>query len=52
MLAAAMALARENPRLQINAVEPGLNLTTGLGGDVGAFVRSLRASSSRCSCRC
>lgn len=31
-LAAAFALARENPRLQINAIEPGINPTTGLGG--------------------
>lgn len=43
ILAAAMALARETPRLLFNAVEPGLNLTTGLGGgDVGAFVRFLQ----------
>jgi len=42
-LAAAMALARENPRLHFNAIEPGLNLTTGLGGaDAGAFVRFLQ----------
>jgi NAD(P)-dependent dehydrogenase (short-subunit alcohol dehydrogenase family) len=39
LLAAAMAFARETPRLHFNAVEPGLNLTTGLGRDVGAFVR-------------
>jgi NAD(P)-dependent dehydrogenase (short-subunit alcohol dehydrogenase family) len=31
LLAAAMALGRENPRLHFNAVEPGLNPTTGLG---------------------
>ncbi|MDQ0391274.1 SDR family NAD(P)-dependent oxidoreductase [Labrys monachus] len=31
-LAAAFALSRENQRLQINAVEPGINPTTGLGG--------------------
>jgi NAD(P)-dependent dehydrogenase (short-subunit alcohol dehydrogenase family) len=43
ILAAAMAFARENPRLHFNAVEPGLNLTTGLGsGDAGTFVRFLR----------
>jgi NAD(P)-dependent dehydrogenase (short-subunit alcohol dehydrogenase family) len=42
VLAAAMAFARETPRLRFNAIEPGLNLTTGLGGDVGAFVRSLQ----------
>ena len=42
-LAAAMAFARENPRLHFNAIEPGLNLTTGLGGaDAGAFVRFLQ----------
>lgn len=31
-LAAALALARENPRLRINAFEPGINPGTGLGG--------------------
>ena len=41
-LAAAMSLARETPRLHFNAIEPGLNLTTGLGGDGSAFVRSLQ----------
>jgi NAD(P)-dependent dehydrogenase (short-subunit alcohol dehydrogenase family) len=42
-LAAAMAFARENPRLYFNAIEPGLNLTTSLGGaDAGAFVRFLQ----------
>ena len=42
-LAATMAFARENPRLHFNAIEPGLNLTTGLGGaDVGPFVRFLQ----------
>ncbi len=45
ILAAAMAFARETPRLHFNAVEPGLNPTTGLGGDdMGAFVRFLQAS--------
>jgi len=40
-----MALARETPRMRFNAVEPGLNLTTGLGGrDAGAFVRFLQRS--------
>jgi len=40
ILAAALAFARENPRLHINAIEPGLNPTTGLGGgDANAFVR-------------
>ena len=44
ILAAAMAFARETPRLHINAVEPGLNLTTSLGArDAGAFVRLLQA---------
>jgi len=38
-----MVLARETPRLHFNAIEPGLNPTTGLGGgDVGAFVRFLQ----------
>jgi NAD(P)-dependent dehydrogenase (short-subunit alcohol dehydrogenase family) len=36
----ALALAREIPRLRFNAVEPGFNPATGLGGaDAGAFVR-------------
>ncbi|MGA2142040.1 MAG: SDR family NAD(P)-dependent oxidoreductase [Brevinematales bacterium] len=42
ILAAAMAFARETPRLRFNAVEPGLNPTTGLGGDVGSFMRFLQ----------
>lgn len=43
MLAAAMVFARENPQLRINAVEPGFNPTTGLGGaDAGAFVRLIQ----------
>ena len=38
-----MAFARETPRLHFNAIEPGLNPTTGLGGaDVGAFMRFLQ----------
>jgi hypothetical protein len=38
-----MAFAREIPQLHFNAVEPGLNPTTGLGGgDVGALVRFLQ----------
>ena len=38
-----MAFARETPRLHFNAIEPGFNPTTGLGGgDVGAFVRLLQ----------
>jgi len=40
LLAAAMAFARETPRLHINAIEPGVNPTTGLGrADLSAFVR-------------
>jgi NAD(P)-dependent dehydrogenase (short-subunit alcohol dehydrogenase family) len=36
----ALALARETPRLHFNAVEPGFNPTTNLGGaDLGAGVR-------------
>jgi NAD(P)-dependent dehydrogenase (short-subunit alcohol dehydrogenase family) len=43
ILATAMAFARETPRLHFNAVEPGFNPTTGLGGgDVGAFMRFLQ----------
>ena len=43
ILATAMAFARETPRLHFNAIEPGLNPTTGLGGaDVGAFMRFLQ----------
>jgi len=42
ILAVALAFARETPRLCFNAVEPGLNLNTGLGGDVGVFVRFLQ----------
>jgi hypothetical protein len=42
-LATALAFARETPRLRFNAVEPGLILTTGLGGrDAGGFVRFLQ----------
>jgi hypothetical protein len=38
-----MAFARDTPRLHFNAVEPGFNPTTGLGGgDVGASVRILQ----------
>ena len=40
-LATAMAFARETPRLHFNAVEPGVNPTTGLGRDANAFVRFL-----------
>ncbi len=43
ILATAMAFARETPRLHFNAIEPGFNPTTGLGGsDVGASVRFLQ----------
>jgi NAD(P)-dependent dehydrogenase (short-subunit alcohol dehydrogenase family) len=40
ILAAALAFARENPRLYINAIEPGFNPSTGLGAsDSSAVVR-------------
>ncbi len=43
ILAAALAFARENPRLHINAIEPGFNPSTGLGAaDANAFVRFLQ----------
>jgi NAD(P)-dependent dehydrogenase (short-subunit alcohol dehydrogenase family) len=43
ILAAAMALARETPRLHVNTIEPGLSPTTGLGrGDAGALVGFLQ----------
>jgi len=42
ILAAAMALARENPRLHFNAVEPGITRGTSLGGEsTNAVVRFL-----------
>lgn len=41
-LATAMAFGRETPRLRFNAVEPGFNPATGLGGDAGAFVGFLK----------
>lgn len=41
VLATALAFARETPRLRFNAIEPGLNPTTGLGGAVG-FLRILQ----------
>jgi hypothetical protein len=38
-----MVFSREIPRLHFNAVEPGFNPTTGLGGgDVGASMRFLQ----------
>ena len=40
-LAATLALVRETPRLRFNAVEPGVNVNTGLGQDSGALVRLL-----------
>jgi NAD(P)-dependent dehydrogenase (short-subunit alcohol dehydrogenase family) len=40
ILAAAMAFARDIPRLHINAIEPGFNPSTGLGAsDANAFLR-------------
>jgi NAD(P)-dependent dehydrogenase (short-subunit alcohol dehydrogenase family) len=43
ILAAALAFARENPRLHINVIEPGFNPSTGLGAsDANAFVRFLQ----------
>ena len=39
-LAATLALARETPRLRFNAVEPGINPSTGLGAP-NAFLRFL-----------
>ncbi len=38
ILASALALSRELPRLRINAIEPGINPATGLGGASG-FLR-------------
>ncbi len=40
-LASAMVLARENPRLRINAYEPGFTPNTSLGRDANAFLRFL-----------
>jgi NAD(P)-dependent dehydrogenase (short-subunit alcohol dehydrogenase family) len=39
VLAATMALARENPRLRINALEPGFTPNTGLARDANATLR-------------
>jgi NAD(P)-dependent dehydrogenase (short-subunit alcohol dehydrogenase family) len=44
ILASALAFARETPRLRFNAVEPGVNPTTGLSRDANAFVRVLAAT--------
>ena len=41
ILAAAMAFARETPRLRFNAVEPGLNPATALGRDSTTFASAL-----------
>ncbi len=40
-LATAMEFARENPRLYINAVEPGFTPNTGLGREANGFLRFL-----------
>ena len=40
-LAAALELARENPRLHINAVEPGFSPGTGLGRDANAVLQMI-----------
>lgn len=40
-LAAAIELARENPRLRINAVEPGFTPATALGREANLFLRLL-----------
>lgn len=39
VLAATLALARENPRLRVNAIEPGFTPNTGLGRDANGFLR-------------
>ena len=44
ILAAAMAFARETPRLHVNAVEPGFNPGTGLGRDANAFLRAIASA--------
>ena len=41
ILAAALELARENPRLHINAVEPGFIPATSLGRDANVLIRFL-----------
>jgi NAD(P)-dependent dehydrogenase (short-subunit alcohol dehydrogenase family) len=52
ILAAAMTFARETPRLHFNAVEPGVNPTTALARDSGAFVLFYRNTLFLYSCRC
>ncbi|MBB5331244.1 SDR family NAD(P)-dependent oxidoreductase [Tunturiibacter gelidoferens] len=53
ILAAAMAFARETPRLRFNAVEPGLNLATDLGGrDAWLLCAFCRDTSFRYSFLC
>ena len=43
VLAAALVFARENPRLNINTIEPGFNPSTGLGAaDANAIVRLIQ----------
>ncbi len=49
VLAAALELARENPRLHINAVEPGFTPATSLGRDANVFIRFLRKYVLPCS---
>jgi NAD(P)-dependent dehydrogenase (short-subunit alcohol dehydrogenase family) len=44
ILAAAMAFARETPRLHVNAVEPGVNPATALARDAGAVMRLSRTT--------
>lgn len=48
ILGAAMELARENPRLRINAVEPGFTPATSLGREANAFLRLLANIFSQC----
>ena len=38
-IATALALARENPRVRINAVEPGVSPATNLGHDANPILR-------------
>jgi NAD(P)-dependent dehydrogenase (short-subunit alcohol dehydrogenase family) len=40
-LATAIEFARENPRLHVNAVEPGFNPGTALGRDANVFLRAI-----------